>query len=106
MNKTIISSIVLVLSLIGSVGCAVTAGQSSAGQYVDDATITTRVKARFVEDKTVSAARISVETVNGTVQLAGFAPTDAEKTKAGQIARSTPNVKEVRNNIVIEPAKN
>ncbi len=105
MNKTIITSTVLVLSLLGGVGCAVTDGQSSAGQYVDDATITTRVKARFAEDKTVSATRISVETVNGTVQLSGFAPTDAEKSRAAQIARGTPNVKEVRNSIVIEPSK-
>lgn len=105
MNKTIITSAVLVLSLLGGVGCAVTDGQSSAGQYVDDATITTRVKARFAEDKTVSATRISVETVNGTVQLSGFAATDAEKARAAQIARGTPNVKEVRNSIVIEPGK-
>ena len=39
-------------------GCAVTSGQSSVGQYVDDATVTTRVKTRFAEDTNVSAMRI------------------------------------------------
>ena len=54
-------------------GCAVGRGQETAGAYIDDAGITTSVKAKFVEDKTVSASAISVETLNGTVQLSGFA---------------------------------
>ncbi len=82
-------------------GCAVTSGQSSVGQYVDDATITTRVKARMAEDPAVSAMRINVETLNGTVQLAGFAATQAEKDKAGATARAVPDVKDVRNNIIV-----
>ena len=87
-------------------GCAVTSGQSTVGQYVDDATITTRVKARFAEDPTVSAVRISVETLKGTVQLSGFAATQAEKDKATSLARSAEGVREVRNNIVLRPATN
>lgn len=87
-------------SLVTS-GCAVTSGQSSVGQYVDDATISTRVKARFAEDTSVSAMRIQVETLNGTVQLSGFAATQAEKDKAAQLARAVPDVKEVRNNIIV-----
>ncbi|MGH8857923.1 MAG: BON domain-containing protein, partial [Polaromonas sp.] len=65
--------------------------------------ITTSVKARFVEDKTVSAMSIRVETLNGTVQLSGFAKSDAEKTQAENIARGVRNVKSVRNDIVVRP---
>ncbi|MGH6637004.1 MAG: BON domain-containing protein [Polaromonas sp.] len=90
------------ITIIGS-GCAVGRGQETAGAYVDDAAITTSVKARFVEDKTVSAMSISVETLNGTVQLSGFAKSDAEKTQAENIARGVRNVKSVRNNIVVRP---
>ena len=43
-----------------STGCAVGRGQETAGAYIDDAGITTSVKAKFVEDKTVSASAISV----------------------------------------------
>ena len=82
-------------------GCAVSGGQSSVGQYVDDATITTRVKARMAEDKTVSAMRINVETLNGTVQLSGFAASEAEKDQAAALARGVPDVKAVRNDIVV-----
>lgn len=104
MNKSILASSVVVLGLLGVVaGCAVTEGQSTVGQYVDDKTITARVKTRFASDKEVSATKVQVETLNGTVQLSGFVPTAAEKQRAGEIARSVPDVKDVRNNIVVQP---
>ena len=90
------------ISIIGS-GCAVGRGQQTAGAYVDDAAITTAVKAKFAEDKTVSATSISVETLNGTVQLSGFAKSGAEKMQADNIARGVKNVKSVRNDIVVRP---
>jgi hyperosmotically inducible protein len=86
-----------------STGCAVVRGQETTGAYVDDAAITTRIKAKFIDDKIVSASSISVETLNGTVQLSGFAKNMAEKTQAEQIARNTSNVKGVRNDIVVRP---
>lgn len=86
-----------------SAGCAVGRGQETAGAYIDDAGITTAVKAKFVEDKTVSATAISVETLNGTVQLSGFAKSAAEKSRAGEIAGGVKNVRSVRNDIVVRP---
>jgi hyperosmotically inducible periplasmic protein len=53
----------------------------------------------------VSASRIQVETLNGTVQLAGFVPTQEEKDRAGALARKVPDVKDVRNNIIVRPAQ-
>ncbi len=84
-------------------GCAVMRGQETAGAYVDDAAITTAIKAKFVEDKIVSAGSISVETLNGTVQLSGFATSAEEKSKAEQIARNSRNVRAVRNDIIVRP---
>lgn len=86
-----------------STGCAVARGQQTTGAYVDDAGITTAVKAKMVEDKTVSASSISVETLNGTVQLSGFAKSMAEKSQAENIARNVKNVRSVRNDIVVRP---
>lgn len=86
-----------------STGCAVGRGQETAGSYVDDTGITTMVKAKFVEDKTVAASSISVETLNGTVQLSGFAKSSAEKAQAEAIARGVKNVRSVRNDIVVRP---
>ena len=86
-----------------SVGCAVGRGQETAGAYIDDAAITTSVKAKMVEDKTVAASSISVETLNGTVQLSGFAKSTAEKAQAETLARGVKNVRAVRNDIVVRP---
>lgn len=86
-----------------SAGCAVMRGQETTGAYIDDAGITTAVKAKFVEDKTVSASSISVETLNGTVQLSGFAKSSVEKAQAEALARNVKGVRAVRNDIVVRP---
>jgi osmotically-inducible protein OsmY len=102
-HNNLLPASILAIVLLGTAGCAVTSGQSSVGQYVDDATITTRVKTRFAEDPKVSAMRISVETLNGTVQLSGFADSETERQRAVDVARAVPDVKQVRNNIVVKP---
>ena len=86
-----------------AVGCAVTRDQSTVGEYVDDATVTTRVKAKFAEDPTVSAMSISVETLKGTVQLSGFAKSSDEKYSAQRIAQGVSGVKMVKNEITVRP---
>jgi len=91
------------LALVTATGCAVTRGQESVGAYVDDTTITTQIKSRFVESKEVDAASISVETLNGTVLLSGFAKSGTEKSTAETIARRVNGVKTVRNEIAVRP---
>lgn len=82
-------------------GCAVQRGQSTMGEYIDDAKITSEVKAKFVQNKEVDAAAISVETLDGIVQLSGFAKNASEKSTAESIARGIKGVKSVRNSIVV-----
>jgi hyperosmotically inducible protein len=89
------------VTLVQLTGCAVARDQQSVGSYIDDATITTRVKARMAEDKSVSATSISVETLNATVQLSGFAKSTEERATAERLARSTPGVQAVRNDILV-----
>ena len=84
-------------------GCAVGRGQETMGAYVDDTAITTAVKAKFAADPTVAATSISVETLNGTVQLRGFAKNAAEKSQAENLARGVKNVRGVRNDIIVRP---
>ncbi|MES2415035.1 MAG: BON domain-containing protein [Pseudomonadota bacterium] len=91
------------ITVVVSTGCAVARGQQTAGSYVDDTAITTAVKAKYVEDKTVAATSINVETLNGTVQLSGFAKSQAEKEKAEALARGVKNVRAVRNDIAVRP---
>ena len=91
------------LVLLSTAGCAVTRGQETVGAYVDDATITTKIKARFVDNKDVDASAISVETLNGTDMLSGFAKNMTEKSMAEKLAREVSGVKQVKNEIAIRP---
>ncbi len=101
MKSTAVSLALAGLLAFTAAGCAITREQSTVGQYVDDATITTRVKAKFAEDSTVSAMAIGVETLKGTVQLSGFAKNTAERDRAESLARGTPGVVMVKNDIVV-----
>jgi hyperosmotically inducible protein len=102
--KTVFIAAAVAATAVGYTGCAVTDGQSTVGQAIDDTTITTRVKARMAEDPNVSAMRIDVETLNGVVQLSGFATSQAERDRAAMVVRNVPNVRDVRNNIVVRPS--
>ena len=90
-------------TLIIASGCAVTRGQESVGAYVEDTAITTAVKSRFIENSSVDAASIKVETLNGTVMLSGFAKSSTEKTTAETLAWKVNGVKAVKNELAIRP---
>ncbi|OGB01087.1 MAG: transporter [Burkholderiales bacterium RIFCSPHIGHO2_12_FULL_69_20] len=91
------------LVMLGTAGCAVTRGQETVGAYIDDATITTQIKGRMVENTSVDAASIKVETLNGVVILSGFAKNNTERTTAETIARGVNGVKSVRNEVAVRP---
>ncbi|HEY6354301.1 MAG TPA: BON domain-containing protein, partial [Burkholderiaceae bacterium] len=73
----------------------------TTGAYVDDSAITTAVKTKFVENKDVDASSISVETLNGTVMLSGFAKNSTEKATAESLTWKVNGVKAVKNQIVV-----
>lgn len=101
--RTLLASAITAVAFITASGCAVQRGQETVGAYVDDAGITTAVKARFVEDKTVDASAIGVETLKGTVMLTGFAKSSTEKMMAGDIAMKVKGVTSVKNEIAVRP---
>lgn len=83
-------------------GCAATATRQSTGEYVDDSSITVKVKAAFVQDPVVKALAVTVETFKGVVQLSGFVNSEEEKAQAGRIAGAVVGVTEVKNNVVVK----
>ncbi len=101
-TRTIALAILTGLTLVTS-GCAVMRGQTDAATYVDDRAITTAVKAKLIEDKTTGGLSINVDTLNGEVALSGFAKSQTEKDRAGQLAANTKGVRVVRNNLVVRP---
>jgi osmotically-inducible protein OsmY len=101
--RTALAATIAAVALLTATGCAVTRGQETVGAYVDDASITTAVKGRFIDNKDVDAASIHVETLNGTVMLSGFAKSVNEKATAERIARDVKGVKAVKNEIAVRP---
>ena len=97
-----ISTLLLGANLTCFTGCSATPTRESTGEFVDDATITTKVKAAFVKDETVKAREINVETFKGVVQLSGFVNTSEEKARAGQLAAGITGVHDVQNKIAIK----
>jgi hyperosmotically inducible periplasmic protein len=83
-------------------GCAATGTQQSTGQYIDDSSITVKVKAAFVKDPVIKAFAVTVQTFKGVVQLSGFVNTAAEKEQAERVAAAVPGVTEVKNSIVVK----
>jgi len=77
----------------------------SVGEYTSDAVVTTKVKAAIVADKTLSALDIKVETLNGVVTLTGTVGTARQTEHAAQVARGVKGVKQVVNDIQVDPAK-
>lgn len=92
---------IAVFAAIILVGCAGSRTQESTGEYIDDATITTKVKTQLLLSEDTSGTAISVETFKGIVQLSGFVKSDQEKRRAEEIAGSIDGVKRVENKISI-----
>lgn len=91
--------LILALLLAALAGCGSTDSQSGTGEYFDDTVITGKVKTAIARDPALSSFEINVETLKGAVQLSGFVSTQAEATKAVQLARGVAGVKSVHNDI-------
>ena len=102
--RTTFIAAAIALTLVTAAGCAVTRGQQTAGAYIDDTAITASVKTRMLDDERVAGTSVTVETLNGTVMLSGFAKSQAEKDAAGSIARKVDGVRAVKNEITVRPA--
>jgi osmotically-inducible protein OsmY len=100
-NLKIATSLIAALMLTTVVGCASTATDKheTAGQYIDDAAITTGVKAAILNAPTLKVSEINVETYKGVVQLSGFVSSAENIATASSVARTVKGVKSVKNDL-------
>jgi hyperosmotically inducible protein len=94
------AAVALSAVLLGA--CAASPTHESTGQYLDDTTITTKVKSELLASEGVWSADLSVKTVQGVVQLSGLAKSEQDRSRAGQIAQSVAGVKQVDNQIRVQ----
>ncbi|MBL1263568.1 BON domain-containing protein [Methylomicrobium sp. RS1] len=97
---------VLLLVLVSLSGCATDGNRSersedreSAGAYLDDSMITTKVKTAIFNEPGLDSAEINVETYQGNVQLSGFVESREDIERAVQVARQVEGVKSVKNDM-------
>jgi osmotically-inducible protein OsmY len=101
-NRMFIGFLALLMLTATFAACASTRTHESTGEYVDDSTITTKVKALLAEDDFLKSFQIGVETYKGTVQLSGFVNSQEALRKAGEITRSVKGVISVKNNLIVK----
>lgn len=97
-----ISAIFLALVFASVLGCAGGPQQESTGEYVSDSWITSKVKLALVDDQTVKATEVNVETFKGVVQLSGFVISQAAMNQAVYVTRNIQGVTDVKNDMRIK----
>ena len=94
-------SVVLALT-----ACAGSPTKESAGEFVDDSAITTKVKASIFDDPYLKSLDINVVTFKGEVQLSGFVGSIAENNRAVAIAKGVNGVTSVKNDMKVKGSVN
>jgi hyperosmotically inducible protein len=101
MKSRILTMIVAVVAMASMAACTATRTTRSAGETLDDATVTAKVKTALARDPSTSAYKIEVESYRGDVQLNGFVETADMKSAATRVAKSVNGVKKVSNNLEV-----
>jgi hyperosmotically inducible periplasmic protein len=85
---------ILLVCLMLVTGVAM-AAERSTGQVVDDALVTTKIKASFAADPQVSALAINIDTVNGVASLTGVVESESARQRAIRLAEGIEGVQRV-----------
>lgn len=100
--KRVLFSAILGTTLALGVGCAHTGAQETSRQYFNDSAITSKIKAKLLEDQALQGFQIKVDTYRGHVILSGFVDHASQVRQAVRIARRTHGVVSVRNDLVVK----
>lgn len=76
-------------------------GERKLGERVDDAVISSKIKAKLISDPQINPFNIDVDVHDGVVTLTGRVTSDASKEEAEDLARDTKGVKDVHNRIEV-----
>ena len=76
--------------------------KGSAGEYVDDSVISTRVKSPLAADDFLKSFQISAKTYQGTIQLSGYVNSHKAVDKADEIVKSIKGVTGIKNNLIVK----
>ncbi|HEV8585414.1 MAG TPA: BON domain-containing protein [Methylomirabilota bacterium] len=100
--KRLLGVFVSILVILAVVAGPAPASDRSLGEKIDDAKITTSVKAKLTVERAKNLVDVGVETNDGIVRLFGKVPTVDDKFEAERIARRTSGVRDVNNQLKVE----
>ena len=92
---------IFAFAMLSMVGCQPTTGKT-AGQTIDDASITTAVQAKLSSDRLSNFSRIDVDTERGVVTLNGVVKSAEQKMRVVELTRQVAGVRTVNNNLQIQ----
>ena len=101
MRHLLRSMLALTLLMAVASGCTSMTGKT-AGENVDDASITTQVKTKLAAEKVATLTKVDVDTNKGTVYLTGNVESATIKARATEIAKAVSGVREVVNNLTVQ----
>lgn len=88
-----------------SAGQTIDNSMNKVGNYMDDSTITAKVKAALVEHNSIKSTDISVETENKVVTLSGFVESQAQAEEAVSVAKGVEGVSSVSDKLHVRDSK-
>ncbi len=95
------NSLMIVVLAASAAACSAISGRETPSEYVDDATITTKVKAAIFDDPSLKVLQVNVETFQNVVQLSGFVDSTQSENRAVELARNVSGVRSVKDDIIV-----
>jgi hyperosmotically inducible protein len=92
---------VAMLGMLMLAACSSGVGKT-AGESIDDATITAQIKAKLAAEKVSTLTKVDVDTNHRTVYLNGLVDSEDMKERASNIAWSVKGVNAVINNLTVK----
>lgn len=88
-----------------SAGQKIDSSMSKVGNFMDDSTITAKVKAALVDHESIKSTDISVKTEQKVVTLSGFVESQAQAEEAVKVAKAVEGVSSVSDKLHVRDAK-
>lgn len=78
-----------------------TVGERTVGSWIDDVTISSKIKSKLIATSDIRAGDIDVSSSQGVVTLIGRVSSQSIKSEAARLARDTRGVKDVNNELLV-----
>lgn len=102
LGSALMSGSVLAQSTTESAGQKVDSSMNKVGNFMDDSSLTAKVKAALVDEDSIKSTDISVKTDNKVVLLTGTVETKAQAEKAENVTKTVEGVQAVHNELKVK----